>query len=381
MSVLKNLKTSEFVNIRRIIHQTPELAFHEFETAKFIAEYLEELGIPKEEGIAGTGVVGFIEAPFATQTLLIRAEMDAVAVTEKTNLPHASRRGGIMHSCGHDAHIAMLLGAARNLVAEQHNLKTNVKLVFQPAEESEEGANAMVEAGVMEGVTTAIALHVHPGARTNEIILKKGEMMAANDKFEIALKGIGGQDANPVQNSSLTYVTSQIVNNLYSLIPRRFYAHDSALLSVCAVECGHAYNVMPSTATIRGSIRTYSDEVRELIPVYIEQIVGCMSAAYDIDSKVKFTRGNAPVINDDIMIDRAAKATIDVGHVIYQPRPSMGSDDFSAYSSRVPSCYVRIGCAPPGQREPHSLHSEYFDIDENCIQVGIDFLTNFAMQA
>jgi amidohydrolase len=137
---------------------------------------------------------------------------------------------------------------------------------------------------------------------------------------------------------------------------------------------------MPSAATIRGSIRTYSDEIRDLIPVYMEQVVGCLSAAYDVDAKINFTRGHAPVINDGIMIDRAERAAEDVGNVIFLERPSMGSDDFSFISSRVPSCYVRLGCTAPTQREVHPLHSEYFNLDEDCIQIGIDFLTNFALQ-
>ncbi|MDR1101644.1 MAG: amidohydrolase [Clostridiales bacterium] len=381
MSVIDDLKTQEVVKIRRIIHQFPELARHEVETAKFVEKYLDELEIPVTTGIAQTGVVGFIEKEFAVQTLLIRANMDALPIAERTNLPFASQRGGVMHACGNDAHTAMLLATAKNLMARRDELKSNVKLVFQPGEEDTGGALSMIEAGVLSNnVTGAIALNVNPDAQTGSIILRKGSKIAANDRFEIKLKGAGGHGANPTQNSSISYVCAQIVENLYSIATRRFETTDNALVSVCNIECGNTYNVMPSTATIRGTIRTYSDGVRDLAPVYIEQIVGCMAAAYDIEYEIRHLKGNPPVINDAAMVDKAGEAAEGIANVEWSGRPGIISDDFAYFAQKVPSCYVDLGCANAAKGIIHPIHSEFFDIDESCMKIGADFLTNFALK-
>ncbi|GHV18490.1 peptidase M20 [Clostridia bacterium] len=380
MSVVDNLKSQEFVKIRRIIHQNPELAYCEFETARFISEYLVECGIPVVTGLAKTGVVGTIEKEFAAETLLIRADMDALPIHEKTGLPFASIKGAAMHACGHDAHVAIALGAAKNIMARKDELKSNIKFVFQPAEESGNGAVALINDGVMDGnVTGAIALHVNPDVQVGTVTLKNGNRMASNDSFEIILKGIGGHGACPTQNSSITYVCAQIVDNLYSVVTRKFHAAENALISICNIECGNTYNVMPSTAAIRGTIRTYSEDIRDVIPVYMEQIVGCIAAAYDVEHEFRLKKGHPPVVNDIGMVKKAQDAAEGVAQVNWLERPSMTSDDFAYYAHRVPACYIGLGCGNVAKGITHPLHSEYFDLDEDCIQVGVNFLTNFAL--
>jgi amidohydrolase/hippurate hydrolase len=322
MGIFDALKSEEYIQIRRVLHQHPELAWHETETSKFICDYLSKLNIPFVSNVAKTGVVGLIEAPVAARTLILRADMDALPIIEKTGLPFASVRGGIMHACGHDAHVAMLLGAAKQIMKNRDKLNANIKLVFQPAEEGNNGAETMIKEGVMTGgVIGAVALHVDPTLPTGFIGLKKGAAMAANDAFEIVLKGMGGHGATPSKNSALPYICAQIVDNLYSIVARRFDPIESAVIAVCNIDCGTTFNVMPSEATIRGTIRSFADDIRELAPVYIEQIVGCLAAAYDIEFEFNRIKMHAPVVNNSEMVDKVAGNAENIAKVMWNEKP------------------------------------------------------------
>lgn len=381
MGIFDALKTEEYVDLRRTLHQKPELAWHEVETAKFICNYLDEIGVPYVANVAKTGVAALIEAPTAAKTLIIRAEMDALPIVEKTGLKYASVRGGIMHACGHDAHIAMALGAAKQIMKNQDKLNANIKLVFQPAEEGENGAEVMVKEGVMTGgVVGAVALHVDPDLQVGYIGLKKGAAMAANDLFEITLKGQGGHGATPSKNSSLPYVCAQIVDNLYSIVSRRFDPTESAVIGVCNIDCGTAHNIMPSTATIRGTVRSFTDEIRELAPVYIEQVVGCLAAAYDIDFEFSLKRGHPSVVNNQEMVAKVAENAENIAKIMWHDKPSMMSDDFAFFAKKVPSAYIWLGCRNEAKGITSPLHDEKFDIDEDCLAIGVNLLTKIAME-
>jgi len=351
----------------------PELRGHEAQTMKFIADYLVEIGIKCSAD--KNGVVAHIEAePRAAQTLLLACNISASALQEKTDLPFASIRGGIMHATGNDANIAILLTVAKEIFANRASLKSNIKFAFYS------DIKGMIDGGLLSGgVVAAMKMQLNPSHLVGDILVKKGRYLAANDNFEITLKGKGGDGRYPAAHSSLSYVVAQIVENIYSLVPRKFSAVDNALISVCNIECGNAFDVMPSKAAIRGMIQTYDENIRALSPVYIEQIAGCLAAGHEVDYEFRLIEGAPPVNNNEILADMLCTAAEKNGNLIMLRDKKMGSDDFAYLAERVRGCYFEIGCGNKAKGITAPLNSEYFDIDENAMQVGIDVLRDFAM--
>jgi len=271
----------DLVKWRRKIHQNPEIGFQEVDTSNFIAEKLEDFNIPYER-VCKTGIVGLIKGGKPGETLAIRADIDALAMEEENNVVYKSKNKQAMHACGHDGHTTILLGTAKVLSEMSENIEGNIKLLFQPAEEGPGGAKPMIEAGVLNDpeVNYMLALHINPDIEKNMVGIKEGKMMAAPDIFEITIKGKGAHGAHPEQGVDPISIGAQIVLGLQHIKSREFNAHRPLVISCGSFQAGSVFNVIPETARIKGTVRTFDDELRHKIKARIIEIVENITKAY-----------------------------------------------------------------------------------------------------
>ncbi len=369
------------VDIRRAVHQYPELAFKEEKTSEFICSKLKELGIRFKKGIAGTGVVGRITKNKNAPTIALRADMDALPITEDTGLPFSSQNTGIMHACGHDGHIAMLLGAAAILM--QHKPAGNVVLIFQPAEEGEGGAKPMIEEGVLDGVDMIFGGHIERSHQVGEIGIKRGIHTAYTDAFDIRVKGEGGHAARPHETIDAVIISSRIVLNIQTIISREIDPIHPAVITIGYLRAGSVNNAVAEKAVLKGTIRTTDESVRAQITDKIRKMASSLSIHYDADIKVSFKPGYPPIINQDSSCDIAqqvAHKLLGKNALIALPYPSLGGEDFSYYVQQVPGCFVRFGAAKDGH-DRISSHSPGFDFDEEVLRVGAAYLSELVLHS
>ena len=375
----------ELTETRREIHRHPELAFCEQHTAGLICGRLEELGIEYQSGIGKTGVVGLVRGAKPGRTLLLRADMDALPVTELTGAPYASQNEGVMHACGHDSHVACLLGTARILQENRERFCGNVKLMFQPAEEDAGGAMPMIEDGLMEHprVDAALALHVEPTFDCGTVALKRGATMASPDEFDIVIRGRGGHGAYPHNTADPIAAAAQVIDALQSIVARNIDPNEAAVVSVCKVQAGSFYNVIPDEAVIGGTSRAISRETRKLLEERIGQVARGVCAAMGVTCEYQYRHVFSPLINDPDMTELiCATATQLAGadKILPLQAPFMGGDDFSHIAERVPSCYFYLGCRNEEKGFVHPWHSARFDLDESCMPLGVAILTAAAIK-
>lgn len=362
-------------DIRRTIHQWPELGFKEEKTAELIARTLKKLGIKYKTGIAQTGVVGKLITDEKAPTIALRADIDALPITEETELPFASQNQGVMHACGHDGHTAIVLGAAKLL--KENPPEGNVVFIFQPAEETDGGAKPMIEEGVLEGVDMIFGGHIERDNYAGIIGIKSGVHTAFTDAFEIKIIGKGGHAARPHETPDAVLIASQIVINLQSIISRDIDPVHPAVLSVGYIRSGTVYNAIAERAILRGTIRTTDETIREQIIDKMKKM--CASFAILNDADIKFVNkpGYPPIINDEVSLEYAkhvAEKLIGKGNTVALPYPSLGGEDFSYYLLKVPGCFVRFGAAKDGNEKVAS-HSPKFDFDEDVLRVGAAYLS------
>ncbi|WP_442878314.1 M20 metallopeptidase family protein, partial [Cetobacterium sp.] len=271
------------MEIRRELHQNPEIGFHEFKTAALIKKELDKLGIPYKGEVAKTGVVGLIEGKYPGKTVLLRADMDALPIHEETDCEYKSKIPGMMHACGHDGHVAGLLGAAMILNELKDEISGNIKLVFQPAEEGPGGAKPMIEEGILENpkVDAAFGCHLWPSYPSGKIIFKEQEMMAHPTAFEIEIQGVGGHGSLPEKTVDPIIVGCQAVINFQNIISRNISTLTPAVLSCCSIKSGEAGNVIPDTLTIKGTIRTFDENLTAEILERMDQILKGLTLAYN----------------------------------------------------------------------------------------------------
>lgn len=374
----------KLINIRRTIHMHPELAFEEHATAQLIYNYLKDLDIEVTPGIAKTGVVGLIRGNQPGKTVAIRADMDALPMTEENECEYKSTVPGKMHACGHDVHVTCLLGAAEILSRLKGKLNGNIKLLFQPAEEGVGGALPMIEEGVLENpkVDACIAAHVWPDIPAGKIVVKNGPIMASPDDFEIIIKGKSGHGAMPHAAVDPIVIGCHVVNTLQTIVSRKIDPLNPAVISICYFHSGTCTNVIPDTATIKGTARTIDPELRRKIASLIEEtvagVVKAMGGEYEFDFKYLYP----PTINDNIITDvlaNSASKIIGKSNILWGREPSMGGEDFAYFAEKVPSTFFRLGCGNPEKGITHPIHSTKFDVDEDCIAVGASILTQFAV--
>jgi hippurate hydrolase len=371
-------------NIRRTIHQHPELANEEYRTQRFICEKLQEISVPfRIEGLH-TGIVATIgpspsDNP-ATPSVALRADMDGLPVDEKTGLAFASKLQGLMHACGHDGHIAMLLGAAAML--QKVEIPGRVIFLFQPAEESGEGALAMIEDGAFAGVQAIFAGHIDRHFKVGQIGAEPGLICAYTDKFEIKVCGRGGHAARPHETIDAIVVASLLVMSIQTLVSREINPSYPTVVSVGRFSGGSAYNVIAEEAVLEGTIRATHPEIRAQIIDGLERMVRAMDGLYNAKTTIHFRDGLPPVINHPVaakIARSAARKIVGREGVVKQLHPSLGGEDFAYYLQKVPGCLVRFGAGHPELPNIPS-HSPYFDFDEGVLPIGASFLAQVAWQ-
>lgn len=367
---------------RRHLHEHPELGFQEYETAAFVQQRLAALGVEDiRTGIAGTGVTGVIRGTASGDGghVLLRADMDALPIQEETGAEYASKVDGVMHACGHDAHTAILLGTARVLMGTRDRFAGTVTLCFQPAEEMPPGGGiAMIEAGALEGVDAAFALHVSAGMETGKVSVIPGGVMAGGDLFRITVQGRGGHAASPHENIDPVVAAAQIVVALQTIISRNTDPMDRGVVSVCTFKAGDAFNVIPDTAEIGGTFRYFRFETGEMIERRIEEIATSIASGLECEATVEIMRGYPPTVNDDAMAALCRDALVDAfgeDNVLANP-PSMGGEDFSHMLRAVPGAYFHVGCEAGGG---YGHHHPKFDIDEESLAIGVQAMTSTAL--
>ena len=369
------------INTRRDLHRIPEVAFSENKTSAYVADYLKNDGLDVQTGLAQFGVVGSIGISGSNNTLMIRADMDALPIEEVTGLPFASIHQSAMHACGHDGHMAMVLGAATVLNEIKDQLHGFIKFVFQPAEEGAGGAQRMIEAGVMENprVQYAVGCHLWPDIPEGSIGVKEGAILAAVDRFDLKIKGRGGHGAMPHLCVDALEVGTQVVNALQRMVSRQMDPLCPAVVTVGSFHAGTAFNIIPGVAELSGTKRSFDREIWKSWPERLEKIVRgvceSMGAEYELSSSPLFP----PTVNDAFMTDlvrRCAKEVVGENKVL-DPKPSMGGEDMSLYLEQVPGCYFFLGVGRAGGAP---LHSPGFDFNEDILLLGVETYCRVALK-
>jgi amidohydrolase len=368
----------QLVATRRDLHQHPELGFQETRTSTLVAEQLQDLGYQVRTGVGRTGVVAVKDG--GGRCVMLRADMDALPVEEANDVPYKSRHPGRMHACGHDGHVAMGLEAARRLAALA--LPGTVKFAFQPAEEVSNGAQAMIAGGVLEGprVDAAFGIHLWNDLPVGTIGIMPGPIMASVDEFEITILGQGGHAAAPHQTIDPVLVAAHVVTALQSLVSRRRNPFEEGVVSVTQVSAGHAFNVTPGRAELRGTVRTFGGRFWEEAPRLVEETARGLAAAFGAEAEVRYRRLSGPLVNDPKMTElmRSVAEEI-VGKDRVTGVRTMGGEDMSYFLRQVPGCFAFVGSASPGRKaSPH--HSATFDIDEDALPIGTELLSQMAVR-
>ena len=356
------------------LHRNPELGTQEFKTQALILEELEKMGV-EATPIADTGVLGLIRGAKPGKTIAFRADMDALPLQEDTGLAYASQVPGVMHACGHDVHVAVLLGAAKMLAARRDTMQGNVKLFFQPAEEGVGGAERMIRAGCMEEPKVDAVFFGHSSAAhpVGSVSVKAGPVSAASNPFTVTFQGKGAHGAAPHRGTDVILATSQAIVALQSISSRRTDPVDSAVISVGAFHAGTAGNILPETAQIRGIIRTLTPETRERTVASFRQIVGGIATAMGVEAKIEVQEGYAATANDTEMARRvrdAAAALFGADSVYDQEAPSLGTEDVGYFFREAPGCYYHIGVGNPEKGYIYAVHSPHFVADLQALPGG-----------
>lgn len=361
---------SEAVAWRRHLHKHPELAFQERNTADFIASKLAQFGLVVHGGLSGTGVVGTLSRGTSRQAIAIRADMDALSMEEKTGVPHSSATKGVMHACGHDGHVAMALTAAR-FCTQLPNLDGTVHFIFQPAEENEGGAERMVNDGLFRQFPcqSVYALHNWPDLPLGTCIARDGAMMAAFAVFEIEVTGTGCHSAMPHQGTDVLLAASHIVSAVQSIVSRNVDPTKCGVVSVTQIHGGSAWNVIPDTCVLRGSVRCLDDEVSHLIERKLGEIARMTGASFGCKAEMRFDRRSPATINDPTAASliRSIAAAPPLNLDVVDGSPSMASEDFAFMLQEVPGCYFWLGSGQSGQQ---ALHSPNYDFNDALLPIG-----------
>lgn len=372
--------TADMTEWRRDLHAHPETAFEEQRTSDFVAEKLASFGLEVHRGLAKTGVVGILrngEGPMVG----FRADMDALHIHEETNLPHSSRNPGRMHACGHDGHTAMLLGAARHLTENPNLFQGTIVFIFQPAEENEGGGRVMVEEGLFDRfpVEKVFGMHNWPGLEVGRIALRPGPLMAAYDIFELTLTGRGTHAGMPHMGADTIMVGSQIVGAWQTIASRSVHPIDSAVVSVTQFHAGDTWNVLPATAVLRGTVRTFRPEVQDLVQRRMGEVATAIAGGFGVEASLRYERRYPPTTNsakETELARQAAARVVGEDALDLDPMPSMGAEDFSFMLQKRPGCYIWVGAGPSDQGR--NLHSPHYDFNDAVLPIGASYWVRLA---
>jgi hippurate hydrolase len=381
MSVIEEFRASldPLSALRRDLHAHPELCFEERRTSDVVARTLESCGIEVHRGWAKTGLVGVIRGRPGPRAVGLRADMDALPITERNTFAHASRPAGKMHACGHDGHVAMLLGAAQYLAAHR-DFDGTVYLLFQPAEEGGGGARLMVEEGLFQRfqMDAVFGMHNWPGFEVGKFAVNPGPVMASSNEFRIRIRGKGSHAALPHNGIDPVPVACQIVQALQTIVTRNKHPLDTAVISVSMIHAGEASNAMPESATIRGTVRTFTTAVLDLVERRMRTIAESTCAAFEARCEFGFHRNYPPTVNHAAETEFVRKLLAEVAgqQNVDEFVPTMGAEDFSYFLQARPGCYFLIGNGDGSHREsahglgPCSLHNPSYDFNDELIPLG-----------
>ncbi|MCU0911939.1 MAG: M20 family metallopeptidase [Rhodobacteraceae bacterium] len=366
---------------RRWLHRHPELSFDLPVTAAYVAERLRAFGVDEvHEGIAQSGIVALIEGRGAGPTIGLRADMDALPIAEATGADHASEHPGAMHACGHDGHTTMLLGAAKYL-AETRNFSGRVALIFQPAEENGAGAEVMVREGVLDrfGIGRVFALHNAPNLPLGHFVTTPGPIMAAVDTFSITVTGRGGHGAMPHETADPVVAAAGIVQAIQTIVSRNHYALDDLVVSVTQIHTGTADNIIPETAWINGTVRTFAPDVQKMVMRRLREITQGQAAAYGVEAELDYEVGYPSTVNDEAEVAFAAEVAQDVSGaaaVNAEGGREMGAEDFAYMLEKRPGAYLFLGQGPGAP-----LHHPRYDFNDEAAPIGASFFARLVERA
>ncbi|WP_431355669.1 M20 aminoacylase family protein [Agrobacterium vaccinii] len=368
------------VEIRQHLHRNPEIGLSEFKTSDFVASKLEAMGYSVTRGLAGTGVVATLRNGSSHRSVGIRADMDALPIHEETGADYASQTPGVMHACGHDGHTAMLLGAAK-IIAERRNFDGTLHLIFQPAEENFGGARIMIEDGLFERFPcdAVFALHNEPSIPFGHFVLRDGPIRAAVDECKIIVNGCGGHGAEPQSTRDPIVAGASIIMALQTIVSRNIHPLTPAVVTVGAFHAGVASNVIPETAEMLLTIRSFDPQVRDDLEMRIRQIANGQAESYGMSVTLDYQRGYNPTVNHkvgtDYIVDLATRFA-GAEKVMEMPRPSMGAEDFAYMLEEVPGAYFFLGTQRT-ENDPPPHHPKY-DFNDEILPIGTAFWVELA---
>ncbi|WEG14966.1 M20 family metallopeptidase [Pullulanibacillus sp. KACC 23026] len=364
----------EVVAWRRYLHKNPELSFEEVNTSQFVYDTLQSFGGLEVSKPTKTSVLARLNGAYLGPVLALRADMDALPITEENDFDFVSRFPGKMHACGHDGHTAMLLGVAQILCGLRHEIHGEVRFIFQHAEELfPGGAQELVHAGVIDGADSVIGIHLWSPLEVGKVSVMSGPMMAGPDTFHIRIHGQGGHAAEPHVNIDPILIASQVVTNLQHIVSRNVDPLEQLVLSVTQFHAGTAHNIIPETVELCGTVRSFKTELRQKVPELMERIIKGITGAHGSTYEFEYQGGYRPVINDEAVTKKVWDSLTDIfpeGTVV-EGVPDMGGEDFSAYQAKVPGTffYVGAGNLQEGITFPH--HHPKFTVDETSLSIGV----------
>ncbi|KMY48310.1 M20 metallopeptidase family protein [Peribacillus loiseleuriae] len=370
------------IEIRRHLHMNPEISNKEFETTKRLNEWLEEFGISQIPTDLKTGTAARVAGKQQGPTIALRADIDALPIQEESNLPFRSKIDGVSHMCGHDVHTTIALGAAIILQELSETLPGNVRILFQPAEETEGGAVSLIEAGLLKGVKSIIGLHNSPDIPTGTMGIKEGFFMASVDDFTLTIKGKGGHAALPERTIDPIVIGSAVVTQLQTIVSRNISAKETAVVSIGSFQAGATNNVIPDHAILKGTVRTSNEEVRQKIYEIFTKVVTNTVTGLGGEVGVDYKFLIPAVVNDARVTEIARSASISVvgeANTLLSDS-TMGGEDFSYYQKEVPGCYVWLGSRNEEKGITYDLHHPKFMVDEEAIKIGVKWMVQAAFQ-
>jgi amidohydrolase len=364
------------IEIRRDLHQHPELGLEEHRTSGKVRELLDEMSIEHEDGLGGTGVLGVIRGQAEGKTVALRADLDALPIEDEKDVPYASKVPGRMHACGHDVHTTMLLGAARLLEREKASLTGTVKLLFQPAEETVGGAKLMIKAGALENppVDAIFGLHVDPALDVGTVGLHYGQRNASSDDLEIVVHGNAAHGAYAFEGVDAIVAAAHIVTSLQTIVSRNVDAREAAVVSLGTIRGGTASNIVANRVELVGTIRCLNQETRTSVQQRIKETAEAVALGMGARAEVTITPSYDPVVNDNSMVEivrENSRRLVGDDAVVIFPKPNMGVEDFGYYLNEVPGVFYSLGVRNEDAGIVHPVHTGLFDVDESSMAIGV----------
>lgn len=376
MVSISNQLKEKLISIRRHLHEYPELSYEEFETTKAIKNWLEEKNITIIDSNLETGIIAEVSGNKNGPIVAVRADIDALPIQEETHLSYASKVPGKMHACGHDFHTAAILGTAFLLKERESSLNGTVRFIFQPAEESSNGACKVINAGHLRNVQAIFGMHNKPDLSVGTIGIKDGPLMAGVDRFEIEIHGVGTHAAVPDAGVDPIVASSQIVMALQTIVNRNISSSHNAVVSVTNIHSGNTWNVIPEKATLEGTVRTFQTETREKIPALMKRIIQGVSDALGVKTEFRFYAGPPAVHNDTSLTNLSTQVAEKMNLNIISPIPSMAGEDFSFYQQEIPGSFVFMGTSGT-----HEWHHPAFTINEEALPISAEYFALLAERA